>query len=364
MGYATIGFYGLGLIGGSIAKAVKETANTTRIIATSGHLSTVEEAYRAGVIENKELLPASAFSECDLILLCAPVSRNISFLKELKPFLREGCIVTDVGSVKGAVHEEAVRLSLSHCFIGGHPMTGSEKTGFSNGSAFLLENAYYLITPEEHVPAEKVEEFTEFVRSLRAIPLLLDEKTHDRATAAVSHLPHVIAASLVNLVRESDNKDEILKTIAAGGFRDITRIASGSPVMWESICLENREQILALIDRFSEELSGIRQRIEESDAEGIRSFFSEAKNYRDSFNLKKVSRPIVYELFSDLVDTEGAIASVTTILAAEHINIRNIGILHNREYEQGVLHIEFYNEASFLRAQEVLKGKGYTIYLR
>ena len=164
--------------------------------------------------------------------------------------LKEGAIITDVGSVKSDIHAAAIETGMEHCFIGGHPMTGSEKTGYANATAYLLENAYYIITPTAQSPKDKVTEFTELVRSLGALPMVLDYKAHDHATATISHLPHIVAASLVNLVQQLDDEHETMKTIAAGGFKDITRIASSSAVMWENICLSNREQILEIMDRF------------------------------------------------------------------------------------------------------------------
>lgn len=364
MPFETIGFYGLGLIGGSIAKTLKEKLPSIRLLATSGHLETVKEAHRAGVIENDTLLPPDAFLACDLVFLCAPVSKNIAYLEELARATEKRTLLTDVGSVKGTVHEAAERLSLSDRFIGGHPMTGSEKTGFSHASETLLENAYYLLTPEPKVEEARVAEFAALVRTLGAIPLVLDATRHDQATAAVSHLPHVLAAALVNLVRESEDESGTLKRIAAGGFRDITRIASSSPEMWESICLENQEQILFLMDRFTEVFSDARERIASGDGEKIRTMFTAAKNYRDSLNLQDGGKHTIHELFSDLTDTEGQIARVTTLLAGRHINLKNIGIVHNREFEQGVLHIEFYDAAGVRDAAALLSESGYTIYQR
>lgn len=364
MRFQKIGFYGLGLIGGSIAKTLHEKYPECTLIATSGRESTVAEAHAAGVIENGGLLDFDAFSDCDLIFLCAPVGKNIEALRRFVETTGAGTLLTDVGSVKGTIHEEAARLKLTDRFIGGHPMTGSEKTGFSNSAPLFLENAYYLLTPEPDVPKETVEEFRLLVDSLGAIPLVLDANDHDRDTAAISHLPHVIAASLVNLVREEDDESEILKRLAAGGFRDITRIASSSPEMWESICIENRAQILKLIDDFSEELKDIQSRIEKSDATSIREFFANAKDYRDSLQIRTGRKAAIHELFMDMDDKEGQIALTTTILAIAHINLKNIGILHNREFEQGVLHLEFYDDGSLRSAADVLKNYGYTIYLR
>ena len=359
-----IGFFGLGLIGGSLAKAIQERHPTIEMVATSGHLETVQEAYDAGVITNQGLLTPQELASCDLIFLCAPVSRNLEYLKELAPFLKPETILTDVGSVKGSMHEAAVSLSLTDCFIGGHPMTGSEKTGFSNADAILLENAYYLLAPEDDVPEETVQRFVNFISSLGALPLVLDPKGHDRITAAVSHLPHVLASTLVNLLARIDGNEEIGKRIAAGGFRDITRIASSSPSMWESICLENRQEIMHLIVEFEAELKEIKGQIAVGDAAGIHGFFSSAKNYRDSLSVRTNKNATVHELYSELSDQEGQIAKVTSLLADAHINLKNIGILHNREFEHGVLHIEFYDAEAVAQAHLCLTWAGYTIYRR
>lgn len=365
MSFEKIGFIGLGLIGGSIAKTLKRLYPDKQLYATSGHLATVTEAFHDHTIENDTLLSLEEIGSCDLIFLCTPVQQNIAYLEQLKPVLKEGAIVTDVGSVKSDIHEAAIRLGMEHCFIGGHPMTGSEKTGYANATAYLLENAYYIITPTSQSPADKVTEFTKLIRSLGAITLVLDYKAHDHATATISHLPHIVAASLVNLVQKLDDEKETMKTIAAGGFKDITRIASSSAVMWENICLSNREQILEIMDRFSEQLSFIRNEIANSDGSSINGFFQSAKDYRDSITISK-SGPIkkVFELYCDLIDKAGGIATIATILASNNLSIKNIGIIHNREFEDGVLHLEMYDSESLQKAVELLRKYHYTVYER
>lgn len=247
MSLQKIGFIGLGLIGGSIVKKLHALHPELTMIATAHHAETVAEAYKEHLIINNTPCELKDFADCDYIFLCTPTKKNIEYLQQLKDVISPDCIITDVGSVKTEIHREVIRLGLEANFIGGHPMAGSEKTGLSNASETLLENAYYIITPTTKSPSPAVEELTGLVRSLGAIPLVLGYEQHDYATAAISHLPHVIAYSLVNLVRESDDENEIMKTIAAGGFKDITRIASSSPVMWENICLSNQEQILKFI---------------------------------------------------------------------------------------------------------------------
>ena len=365
MKFNKVGFIGLGLIGGSIAKKMKADHPDIHIYATAHHEETVKEAYREGLIDNDTLLPLTAFHDCDIIFLCAPVQRNLDYLSELKDIIQKDCYITDVGSTKTEIHEEVIRLGLEANFIGGHPMTGSEKTGILAADKTLLENAYYIITPTEITPQSDVEDFREFIRSLGSIPLILDYKTHDYSTAAISHLPHMIAYSLVNLVQQIDDDNETMKSIAAGGFKDITRIASSSPVMWQNICASNREQILVLMDKYTALLSRLRSYIEASDEQALLDFFQSAKDYRDSLSLPNIkTESTYYELFVDLPDETGGIAKVSRILADAGISIKNIGIVNNREFEEGILHISFADERSRSKAKELLDAQGYTTHLR
>lgn len=365
MKFNKVGFIGLGLIGGSIAKKMKADHPDIHIYATAHHEETVKEAYREGLIDNDTLLPLTAFHDCDIIFLCAPVQRNLDYLSELKDIIQKDCYITDVGSTKTEIHEEVIRLGLEANFIGGHPMTGSEKTGILAADKTLLENAYYIITPTAITPQSDVEDFREFVRSLGSIPLILDYKTHDYSTAAISHLPHMIAYSLVNLVQQIDDDNETMKSIAAGGFKDITRIASSSPVMWQNICASNRQQILVLMDKYTALLSRLRSYIEASDEQALLDFFQSAKDYRDSLPLPSIkTESTYYELFVDLPDETGGIAKVSRILADAGISIKNIGIVNNREFEEGILHISFADERSRSKAKELLDAQGYTTHLR
>ena len=228
-----IGFIGLGLIGGSIAKRLRILHKDLVIIATAGHAATIEAAYKEGLTDNASPCELSDFYDCDYIFLCTPVQKNMEYLRLLKGHVCDRCIITDVGSVKTDIHREVTALGMEAQFFGGHPMAGSEKTGLANAREFLLENAYYILTPTAQTDPAALEDFKELVASLGAIPMVLDYEQHDYATAAISHLPHIIAYSLVNLVKSCDDCEGTMKTIAAGGFKDITRIASSSPVMWE-----------------------------------------------------------------------------------------------------------------------------------
>ena len=357
-------FVGLGLIGGSVAKAIKKTYPGIHLYATAGHRETVEAAFYDGLIENKSLLSDQEIADSDAIFLCSPVLVNVEYLSRIKPFLSPDTLITDVGSVKGDIAAEIDRLGLSDQFIGGHPMTGSENTGYSCSDPSFLENAYYLLTYQSERARRIVPFFDRFISGLGAITMTLRPDQHDMAVAAISHLPHVISASLVNLVRE-DNRDDLLRTIAAGGFKDITRISSSSPVMWENICLSNRKAILSMIDQYMELLSDFRSEIEDGNGEEIRARFQSAKDFRDSLPVKKRGLlPAVFTIFCDLCDEPGQIATVATLLAASGISIKNIGIIHNREFEEGVLQIELYSEADYEGARTLLESHSYRLHLR
>ena len=231
----TAGFIGLGLIGGSIARALKKRAPSTVIMAYMRTRETLLTASRDGAVDIVLDGIGEPLRQCDIIFLCTPVEYNEEYLRQLQPYLKPGAIVTDVGSTKTQIHEAARALSMEESFIGGHPMAGSEKTGYENSTDHLLENAYYILTPTEQTPASSTALMTELASLIGAIPIVLDFREHDRIVAAVSHLPHLIASSLVNLVREDDKESGMMKQLAAGGFKDITRIASASPVMWLSL---------------------------------------------------------------------------------------------------------------------------------
>ena len=244
-------------------------------------------------------------------------------------------------------------------------MAGSEKTGYASASDRLLENAYYIITPTPLSNPDKVEEMRQLVTDTGAVSIVLDYDEHDYATAAISHLPHVIAYTLVNLVRTSDNPKGLMRQLAAGGFKDITRIASSSPDMWESICLENKDQLLKVINAYKSSLDDIAEVICRDQGEKLHHFFEEAKDYRDSMPMKmKGSIEPAYEIYVDLIDESGAIATIATILASNRISIKNIGILHNREFQEGVLRIEFYERDAVEKATALLSKYSYIIHTR
>ena len=249
------GFIGLGLIGGSVARCIRQELPKARISAynyyeTKKH-PRLEMALSDGVLTDITT-DITAVRDWDVIFLCTPVRTNVAYLKKLKPYLRKDCILTDVGSVKGEIYDAVHREGLDHCFIGGHPMAGTEHIGYEYSFASLLKDCYYILTPTDQVPEESIRWMQEFVQNVtRSRCVTIDVTEHDEATAGISHAPHIISAALVNAVRARDDKG-MYQLLAAGGFRDITRISSSSPEMWTSICLANKDAILDFLHESTE----------------------------------------------------------------------------------------------------------------
>jgi len=278
------GFIGFGLIGGSIAHSIRNLCPDSDIMAYNYYETKPNErlelARKEGTL-SRISTGLSDFSDCEVIFLCAPVIKNVAYLQKLLPYLDSDCILTDVGSVKGNIHRAIAELGLNSQFIGGHPMTGSEKTGYANSSADFLKDAYYLLTPTKDTRPEYTEWMKAFVKAAGSICMVLDDVSHDQITAGISHVPHILSAALVNAVAARDDEGYYRK-LAAGGFRDITRISSSSPEMWENICLTNPDGILAFLEEFIDILEQTKKDIINRNSEALTKFFSDAKNYRDN----------------------------------------------------------------------------------
>lgn len=278
------GFIGFGLIGGSVARALRDLYPDSEIMAynyyeTKPH-EKLEQAKSEGTLTSIST-NLEDFSRCQVIFLCAPVLKNVAYLKKLLPHLSPDCILTDVGSVKSDIHREIEKLNLGRQFVGGHPMTGSEKTGYANSDPSFFKGAYYLLTPTPESNPKHVAWMEDFVKSVGSLCMVLDPDNHDRITSGISHGPHVISAALVNTVAERDTQGYYAK-LAAGGFHSTTRISSSSPEMWENICQTNREKIVEFLEEYIDTLSKAKEDIISGDSQAITKLFADAKKYRDS----------------------------------------------------------------------------------
>jgi prephenate dehydrogenase len=240
-------------------------------------------------------------------------------------------------------------------FIGGHPMAGSHKSGVSAAKEILFENAFYLLTPQEHINGTKVEILKSWLIGTKAKFLTITPENHDYLTGIVSHFPHIIAASIVRQTEKLAEAESLIPRLAAGGFRDITRIASSSPEMWKDILLHNREILIELLNQWQIEMNGVKLLLENKNSSAIYDYFHQAKQFRDGLPLKeKGAIPAFYDLFVDVPDYPGVISEITGYLAKEEISITNIRILETREDINGILVISFQTEEDRQQAERCI----------
>jgi prephenate dehydrogenase len=348
---------GLGLIGGSLALCIKKEHEDATIVGYDINNEQARLAKMLGVIDEIAENIYSGAMDANLIIISAPVNETeeiIQFLAGLP--LHPEVIVTDTGSTKSKIVGSAKSLEKRGItFIGGHPMAGSHKSGVSAAKEILFENAFYLLTPKEHIEKKKVELLKAWLKGTHAKFLTITPKNHDYLTGIVSHFPHIIAASIVRQTEKLAESESLIPRLAAGGFRDITRIASSSPVMWKDILLHNREILIELLDQWQEEMNGVKTLLENENSAAIYDYFHQAKNFRDGLPLKeKGAIPAFYDLFVDVPDYPGVISEITGYLAKEEISITNIRILETREDINGVLVISFQTEEDRQNAERCI----------
>lgn len=283
MNNLNIGFIGFGLIGGSIARSLKQANPNHHIIVTSRSLAPLKQAKEDGIVDQICEDTDQTFSQCDFIFLCTPVVTITKYLRQLKNIVKDGCIITDVGSVKGTIHEAVHSLNMEDCFIGGHPMTGSELSGYANSSSEIMVGAKYVITPTCKTTREQLDAYMQLIRIMKSEPVIMDYRQHDYTVAGISHIPHITSACLAKLVEESDDDAHDMHLLAAGGFKDTTRIASSSPEMWEQICQTNSDAITDILSRYITLLTDIRDNISNQTENYVYNLFKESGKYRNTF---------------------------------------------------------------------------------
>jgi len=358
-----IAIFGVGLIGGSLALCFKGKPDI-HIVGHSTNPRSVEKYMSRGVVDHATTSMQEAAEDADVIFLCVPVGLLETYLQQLMELpLKKGCIITDVGSTKGAIDRQAKQLMKDDVyFIGGHPMAGSERSGVEAASSYLFENAYYVLTPHDDVPDDIYAKLEQLLAYTRARIIRVDAQLHDEIVGAISHLPHMIAVALVNQVARYNEHNSLYQDLAAGGFRDITRIASSDPVMWRDILLDNKDVLLALLDDWNQELEQFRQLLMAEDSEGIERQFMMAAQFRNHLpERRKGVLQAMYDVYVDVPDQPGIIAKITTLLSIHQINLSNIQIHESRADVPGVMRLSFRNDRELSQAEQLLSAEGYVV---
>ncbi|MDH6364183.1 prephenate dehydrogenase [Enterococcus sp. PF1-24] len=341
---------GLGLIGSSLALAIKKEHPEIIIYGWDKNKSSEAIAKEKGIIDEISQTWQTTAVEMDVIFLAIPVKAGIATLQELAQLpLKEQAIITDASSTKEEITKVAAELPIT--FIGGHPMAGSHKSGVLAANIDLFENAYYIFTPIEKNPMA-LASLQDLLKGTRAKFVELEADEHDQITGMLSHLPHIIAAGLVNQSDVFSQKYPRAKQLAAGGFRDITRIASSDPQMWTDILISNRETLLAGIAEWQRLMTHVTHWLAIGDEAAIYQFFDRAKDTRDRLPVHENGAiPAFHDLYIDVPDQPGVIAEVTGLLGEAGLSIINLKIQETREEIIGVLQV------SFKTNHDLLKGK-------
>ncbi|VDH01686.1 Arogenate dehydrogenase [Lysinibacillus sphaericus] len=356
-----VSIIGLGLIGGSLALALKRNPDVV-ITGFDRSYKSADEAYRRGIIDSVAPSVKAAAKEADFLIFAVPVAATAQLLQEAVSWeMKPTVIVSDTGSTKQPIMSAAKGLiDKGITFIGGHPMAGSHKSGISAAIEHLFENAYYVLTPVESCHSDDLERMKTLLTVTQGKLAVLGASEHDQMTAVVSHFPHIIASSLVNLLSYQEQQQPFVRRLAAGGFRDLTRIASADPVMWRDITVQNKEELVGQLDRWLSEMHTVREMLTDNDPSTIQQFFDQAKQFRD--NLPSVTKDeaqgalyMQFDLHIDVPDHPGVISEITRILAVEEISLTNIRIVETRTDVYGILVISFRSAAERNNAAQVLE---------
>ena len=275
---------GVGLIGGSLARALKKAGAVGQVVGAGRNIAHLEKAKALGVIDSFETDIALAVKGCDMVVVAVPLGAMQSVFEKIAPVITDDMIITDVGSAKASVVKAAQSAfkTVPKTLVPGHPIAGTEKSGVEASFPELYEKRRIIITPLESSSADAVLKVRAMWQACGANVIETTIKHHDEVLAATSHLPHMLAFSLVDTLAKMDAKNEIFD-FAAGGFRDFTRIASSDPDMWRDICLANGEALVSMIKKFSDDLQLLSDAIEKNDSTYLKETFSRAKKARDEF---------------------------------------------------------------------------------
>lgn len=275
---------GVGLIGGSLLRALRRADVVDEIVGCGRNRNSLETALKLGVIDRIEQDPVKAVSAADMVVLAVPLGAMQSIFTVIAPALAADAVLTDVGSAKGSVVSAAERAftELPGGFVPGHPVAGTEKSGVEASFAELFDGRRVILTPTAHSSAIAISRTRAMWQACGAEVIEMGIAHHDEVLAATSHLPHMLAYSLVDMLARRDDSQEIFD-YAAGGFRDFTRIASSDPTMWHDIALANQDALASLLEQFSLDLQKLAEAVREGDSDYLKNIFTRAKQVRDEY---------------------------------------------------------------------------------
>lgn len=363
--FDSVAIVGVGLIGGSLGAALRSLPEPPHVLGIDSDADSLDTALDRGVLD--EALSCedadAGLTRADLVVLATPADVAGTWLSRLS-LLGYGGIVTDVASTKAAVVRAAREMLRSPArFVGGHPMAGSERSGVAAADAELFRGAYYVLTPADDTDADAYRRLHQLVTSIGARVIALDPDAHDEAVAAISHVPHVTASALANLADARAHGGSDVLRLAAGGFKDMTRIAAGSPDLWTGICIDNREAVARGLAELGAQLDGFARLLRADDVDGVRAWLARAADVRRSLPARWVpASERLRELTVAMSDRPGAVSAITQAAARAGCNIEDIGIDHVTE-DTAVLHLVLTDEGDVEALVADLTASGFDVTL-
>jgi prephenate dehydrogenase len=355
-----IAILGLGLMGGSLGLALTRLGYT--VIGWNRSPESTQEALRLGAITVPAASLQEAMNGAEIVFVGTTVETIPEIIKNCLPYAAPGTIFTDMGSIKEQILEKVSEfLPPTHFFVAAHPMTGSEQQGVSAADPFLYQNAAYIIVEDPRTPRIAVNKVVELVKSIGASVIKLSSAAeHDRIVAMVSHLPHLIATTLAKTAGLEEEMYPGTLNLAAGGFRDTTRVALGSSKIWEGIIFENKAKVLQAITSFQTELAVLKSMLENDERPKVKEFLDLAREIRSQIPAKnKGFLTLLHEMVVTVEDKPGAIEEVLRHLSEAGLNIKDIEILRVREGDGGTLRIAFEHSQAVEEAVRILTGQGF-----
>jgi len=359
--FRRITIIGVGLIGGSLGLAIKRHFPSVRIVGVD-RKSVLTRALKRRAIDAATTDVTRAVGDADLVFLATPLSEILRLLPVLASACKPGSVISDVGSVKLEVVNRGAEYFPEGNFIGGHPMAGVELSGIEAAHPLLFENAIYVLSPTYLNPHALVRRLGNFLEELGARVVLLDPKTHDEVASAVSHLPQLAAVALMNVAGQRHGTARNYLRLAAGGFRDITRIASSRSDIWKDILAINRGEIRRSLRLLIRELELYARLLQRKSPLRLISQFANARRLRSRIpkTMKGFLHPLS-EMYVFVQDRPGALARLTTALGREKINIKDIELVKVREGSGGTFRLAFESAQTSRRAERILKNEGFEI---
>lgn len=354
-----VAIIGTGLIGGSLGLTLHESPEVQSIIGIDNDYEALQKALQIGAIDKISSL--EGVEKAEVVFLCTPLETFPQLIAGIAEHIRPGTIVTDVGSTKQKVMEWMAGLPDGVHVIGGHPMAGSEIHGIQGADRYLFENAVYVLTPGPKTAPEITRQLIELLSVTGAKIKIMEALVHDQMVAAVSHIPHLAAVSLVNLTGGHPD----LLMLAAGGFRDTTRVASSNPSLWKGILTTNRSAVLEGLDKLIDNLTQLRSALENNHQDELLAELTRAQMIRSQIpHGQKGLLPAMCDVICVVPDQPGVIGNLGRILGNHNINIVDIEILRVREGDGGTIRLGVSSLEDGLRAVKVLQEESIKVWLR